>query len=161
MPVWLQKAGYNTYYTGKLFNAHTVFNYDKPHVAGFNGSDFLLDPFTYSYLNSSYQRNHDPPVRYEGRYSVDVTANKALGFLEDALQASYQRPFFLVAAPIGPHSNIDPVLDLNRPMVMRAPVPADRHKNLFREAKVPRTEHFNPVNVSYPVISLLVVDLRY
>ncbi|KAI3054302.1 hypothetical protein CBS147353_11448 [Aspergillus niger] len=24
LPVWLQEAGYNTYYTGKLFNVHTV-----------------------------------------------------------------------------------------------------------------------------------------
>jgi arylsulfatase A-like enzyme len=26
-----QDAGYNTFYTGKLFNAHTVENYDSPH----------------------------------------------------------------------------------------------------------------------------------
>jgi N-acetylglucosamine-6-sulfatase len=44
LPVWLQELGYNTYYTGKLFNAHTVDNYDDPHVKGFNHSDFLLDP---------------------------------------------------------------------------------------------------------------------
>lgn len=46
LPLWLQNEGYNTYYTGKLFNAHTVFNYDQPHVSGFNSSDFLLDPYT-------------------------------------------------------------------------------------------------------------------
>jgi N-acetylglucosamine-6-sulfatase len=44
LPVWLQELGYNTYYTGKLFNAHTVDNSDDPHVKGFNHSDFLLDP---------------------------------------------------------------------------------------------------------------------
>ena len=38
LPLWLQAAGYNTYYTGKLFNAHTVDNYDSPHVNGFTGS---------------------------------------------------------------------------------------------------------------------------
>lgn len=38
LPVWLQAAGYNTYYTGKLFNAHAVDNYDKPHAAGWTGS---------------------------------------------------------------------------------------------------------------------------
>ena len=147
LPVWLQQAGYNTYYTGKLFNAHSILTYDKPHVAGFNGSDFLLDPFTYSYLNSTYQRNHDPPVSYEGHYSVDVAANKSLGFLEDALTS--QRPFFLVAAPTGPHSDIEPAEALSgRPAVMKAPVPADRHKELFKGDKVPRTEHFNPDEVS-------------
>jgi N-acetylglucosamine-6-sulfatase len=43
LPVWLQQLGYNTY-SGKLFNSHTVDNYDDPPVNGFNGSDFLLDP---------------------------------------------------------------------------------------------------------------------
>ena len=38
LPVWLQDAGYNTYYTGKLFNAHAVDNYDKPYAAGWTGS---------------------------------------------------------------------------------------------------------------------------
>jgi arylsulfatase A-like enzyme len=38
LPVWLQEAGYSTYYTGKLFNAHTVDNYHSPYVNGFNGS---------------------------------------------------------------------------------------------------------------------------
>jgi Sulfatase len=38
LPVWLQQAGYNTYYTGKLFNVHTVTNYDSPEPAGFTGS---------------------------------------------------------------------------------------------------------------------------
>lgn len=38
LPVWLQEAGYGTYYVGKLLNAHTVENYDKPFVRGFTGS---------------------------------------------------------------------------------------------------------------------------
>ncbi len=38
LPLWLQGAGYNTYYTGKLFNAHHVDNYNSPYVAGWNGS---------------------------------------------------------------------------------------------------------------------------
>lgn len=38
LPVWLQQAGYNTYYTGKLFNAHTIYNYFDPYPAGFTGT---------------------------------------------------------------------------------------------------------------------------
>lgn len=38
LPVWLQDAGYNTFYTGKMFNAHTLWNYDKPHLKGWTGS---------------------------------------------------------------------------------------------------------------------------
>ncbi|KAL4898730.1 alkaline-phosphatase-like protein [Aspergillus ambiguus] len=143
LPVWLQKAGYDTYYTGKLFNAHTVDNYHNPYVNGFNGSDFLLDPFTYSYLNSTYQRNHDPPVSYEGRHTVDVITEKALGFLEDGLNGD--RPFFITIAPVAPHSNIDvSALGGEIPAVMTEPIPLDRHKSLFKGVTVPRTKNFNP-----------------
>jgi N-acetylglucosamine-6-sulfatase len=38
LPVWLQESGYNTYYTGKLFNMHTVDNYNNPFAAGWTTS---------------------------------------------------------------------------------------------------------------------------
>lgn len=38
LPVWLSDAGYNTYYTGKLFNEHTIYNFDHPFPKGFTGS---------------------------------------------------------------------------------------------------------------------------
>ncbi|KAL3476702.1 alkaline-phosphatase-like protein [Aspergillus californicus] len=143
LPVWLQNAGYDTFYTGKLFNAHTVDNYHSPHVNGFTGSDFLLDPFTYSYLNSTYQRNHDEPVSYEGRHTVEVITEKALGFLEDGLDSD--RPFFLTVAPVAPHSNVDvSAIGSDIPTVMTEPIPLDRHKSLFEGVKIPRTDHFNP-----------------
>ncbi|KAJ5108211.1 hypothetical protein N7456_004886 [Penicillium angulare] len=144
LPIWLQEAGYDTYYTGKLFNAHTVDNYHSPHVNGFNGSDFLLDPYTYSYLNSTYQRNHDDPVSYEGEHTTDVITRKALGFLEDALEGD--RPFFVTVAPAAPHSNVDPtsIVDRKKGITMSAPIPLDRHKHLFQDVKVPRTANFNP-----------------
>lgn len=152
LPVWLQEAGYNTYYTGKLMNSHTIHNYDTPFPAGFNGSDFLLDPYTYDYLNSTFQRNRDPPVSHEGDYSTDVLAEKAYGFLEDALQS--ERPFFLAIAPIAPHSNLRfHMPDLGHPMDiytvgMTAPIPAKRHQDLFRDVIVPRTPNFNPEMVA-------------
>ncbi|KAL4804572.1 alkaline-phosphatase-like protein [Aspergillus unguis] len=143
LPVWLQNNGYNTFYTGKLFNAHTVNNYHSPYVNGFNGSDFLLDPFTYSYMNSTYQRNRDEPVSYEGHHTIDVITEKALGFLEDGL--SSDDPFFLTVAPVAPHSNVD-VSSLGRelPVVMTEPIPLDRHKHLFEGVTIPRTDSFNP-----------------
>ncbi|KAF2008124.1 arylsulfatase-like protein [Amniculicola lignicola CBS 123094] len=146
LPVWLQEAGYNTYYTGKLFNAHTTENYHSPYVNGFNGSDFLLDPFTYQYLNSSYQRGRDPPVRYEGQHTIDILSEKAYGFLEDAIKED--APFFLGIAPVAPHSNVafekldGPIED--PAAVFSPPIPAKRHEHLFKDVKVPRTENFNP-----------------
>jgi len=153
LPIWLQEAGYDTYYTGKLFNAHTVENYHSPYPAGWNASDFLLDPYTYSYLNASYQRNQDEPVSYEGQHTVDVLAKKALGFLDDAAASTSDRPFFLGIAPVAPHSNVqadlfshdpDDLDDIDNIVAFTPPIPAERHAHLFPDAKVPRTPHFNP-----------------
>ncbi|KAL8807168.1 MAG: hypothetical protein Q9182_000850 [Xanthomendoza sp. 2 TL-2023] len=146
LPVWLQGAGYQTYYTGKLFNAHTVDNYDDPFPAAWTGSDFLLDPYTYSYLNSTWQRNHDPPVSHEGAYTTDVLSTKAKGFLADAVESD--EPFFLVIAPVAPHSNVDvhggSIVDPEASFTVTAPISAERHKHLFTNVKIPRTQHFNP-----------------
>lgn len=133
--MWLQAAGYNTYYVGKLFNAHSTSNYDSPFPAGWTGSDFLLDPYTYEYWNATMQRNRELPRSYEGHYSTDVVAGKAYGFLDDALNAD--KPFFITIAPTSPHSNV-------KNGTQSPPRPAERHKYLFPEAKVPRTANFNP-----------------
>ena len=143
LPVWLQQAGYNTYYTGKLFNAHNVDNYNAPYPAGFTASDFLLDPYTYSYLNSTWQRGHDAPVSYEGKHTMDVITEKATGFLIDAIDA--KNPFFLTIAPVAPHSNIE-----SNGGGFGPPVSAERHKHLFQDVKIPRTAHFNPQQVMRP-----------
>ena len=149
LPVWLENAGYNVYYTGKLFNAHTVENYNSPYPAGFTGSDFLLDPYTYQYLNSTWQRNQDAPVRYKGRYTTDVIAEKARGFLKDAVDAG--KPFLLTIAPVAPHSNVEfngnNFSDLGNSLRITPPISADRHKHLFEGVKIPRTDHFNPREV--------------
>ena len=152
LPVWLQKAGFNTYYTGKLFNAHTIENYNAPYPAGFTGSDFLLDPYTYQYLNSTWQCGQDAPVSYKGRYTTDIITEKAEGFLNDAVKA--QKPFFLTIAPVAPHSNVEfngnNISDLGNSLKVKPPVSAERHKHLFQDVKIPRTDHFNPQQVSRP-----------
>ncbi|MCJ1330868.1 hypothetical protein MMC10_007555 [Thelotrema lepadinum] len=147
LPVWLQSAGYLTYYVGKLFNSHTLDNYNNPFSSSWTGSDFLLDPYNYSYLNSTYQRNQDPPKSYEGHYSVDVLADIVWGFLDDAVAAA--QPFFLAAASVAPHSNIDAIPSnskdtLNGSQLTTPPIAAKRHKHLFPDAKVPRHANFNP-----------------
>ncbi|RDW59238.1 arylsulfatase-4 [Coleophoma crateriformis] len=130
LPVWLQQAGYDTYYVGKMFNWHNTDNYNSPHLAGFTGSDFLLDPYTYSYMNSTYQRNHDRPISYEGIHTSDVFAEKAMGFLDDAIISG--KPFFIGLSPIAPHSNIDENIGGDSAH-MTAPVPCKRHAHLFED----------------------------
>lgn len=155
LPVWMQAAGYQTYYTGKLWNTHNIDNYNKPAVKGFNGSDFLLDPYTYDYWHAKMTRNGAAPEDYSGQYSPDIIAEKANGFLDQAIQND--DPFFLVVAPVAPHSNIlgDATFSDSYSAAM-APGPpgfaipeyAPRHAHLFKDYKIPRGENFNPDKVS-------------
>ena len=101
-------------------------------------------------MNSTFQRNRDPPISYDGQYSTDVLAFKAYGFLDDAIKAG--DPFMLTVAPVAPHSNVH-ILDKNihgnysgASAVQSPPVPATRHKHLFQDAQVPRNAAFNPDN---------------
>ncbi|KAF9887356.1 hypothetical protein FE257_010351 [Aspergillus nanangensis] len=143
LPIWMQEAGYDTYYVGKLWNAHTAHNYNKPYAKGFNGSDFLLDPYTYRYYNALMTRNGQKPVSYAGKYSTDVLRNKAADFLDEAL-TNPERPWMLTVAPNAPHSNgsHDPSRDVHW---YGAPEFAPRHANLFTDYKIPRDASFNNV----------------
>jgi arylsulfatase A-like enzyme len=133
-----------------LFNARTVDNYASPEAAGWTGSEFLLDPYTYEYLNASFTRNGGKPKSYEGQYTTDLIRDKSFAFLEDALAGT--DPFFLTIAPTAPHSNVHQREGLihgnftEKSNVQSPPVPAERHKHLFSDVVVPRTPHFNPDN---------------
>lgn len=142
LPLWLQAAGYNTYYAGKLWNFHSVSNYDRPAAArGFNGSAFLLDPYTYRYWDSRVSHDGGPPVSYAGRYSTDVVAESSYALLERALEREGE-PWFLTVAPTAPHSNW--VLDERTGATyLVAPQVAYRHEHLFHDYEVPRGASFN------------------
>jgi N-acetylglucosamine-6-sulfatase len=140
LPVWLQDAGYSTYYTGKMFNSHTIHNYDSPFLAGWTSNNFLLDPGTYSYLNPIYQRDHEAPVQHHGRHTTELIQDYAAELISAATAAG--GPFFVGIAPIAPHSNID--ANHGGPPVMTLPVPLERHRDLFPDVRVPRTAGFNP-----------------
>lgn len=144
LPVWLQDAGYNTYYTGKIFNSYTVSNWNKPYLKGWNSSDILLDPNTYRYWNATFGRNQDEPVNYEGQYNTDLVASKALGLLAEAANASNGKPFFLGIAPIAPHTDTTISPD---GIFFAPPEPAPKYKDYFRDVRIPRTPNFNPEKV--------------
>jgi arylsulfatase A-like enzyme len=78
-----------------------------------------------------------------------VLAEKAYGLLDEAVASV--KPFFLTVAPAAPHSNVnlsavslDPGKDPLDDVHMTAPIPAERHRHLFPDAKVPRKANFNP-----------------
>jgi hypothetical protein len=102
-------------------------------------------------------------VSYEGQYSTDIVSSKAHGFLDDAVAA--KKPFMLTVAPIAPHSNVH-AIDKNvhgnytgASAIQAPPVPANRHKHLFKDVKVPRNEAFNPDTVDYPFVASSQISL--
>lgn len=133
---WLQQSGYNTYYTGKMYNGHNTTNYNQPSLRGYNQSDFLLDPLTYQYYDFAATRNSEPVRNVSGEYSPDWVAKTTYDFLDLALAES--KPFFLTAAPIAPHCE-------GSGPTGGPPQAADRHKHLFPDYQIPRdTSNFNP-----------------
>lgn len=110
-----------------------------PSIIAF-GSDeniVLIDPFTYIYNKPATSLDNGPYQVHAGNYSTDMIADRAVEFLKNALDA--EKPFFLGVAPMAPHAElIDEFTE---------PIPADRHKDLFPDAKVPRRKNFNPCQV--------------
>ncbi|KAJ6542905.1 alkaline-phosphatase-like protein [Mycena capillaripes] len=145
LPVWLQNAGYNTYYSGKLMNSHTVINYDAPYAQGFNSSAFLLDPGMYAYWNSTWQTGTGKPETFPGQHVLDINNNHTYAMLDDAVQKDV--PFFLTIAPVAPHAQVI-VLDVDNPQIQNrnisAPEPQTKWNSSFLNEKVPRTPNFNP-----------------
>ncbi|KAK7041414.1 hypothetical protein VNI00_009280 [Paramarasmius palmivorus] len=138
LPVFLQEAGYNTYYTGKLMNG---LNWDLIHSEypkGWTYSDFLVDPNAYLYFNASFSANNtnSAPVSFQGQYQVDVIKQKALGLLQDAV-ADSGKPFFLGIAPTAPH------MELPFDGGFTEPLPRNNETTLFEDVKVPRSPSFN------------------
>lgn len=107
----------------------------------------MLDPYQYVYYTPGLARNHDPPIVYAGNYSTDLVAEKAFGFLDDAVNA--KSPFFLAFAPVASHAEVTPT-DNDTNAYSSPPVPAKRHQSLFPDAIVPRTPNFNPDTVRSP-----------
>ena len=122
-------------------NGHSITTYDSPRINGWNESDFLIDPGTYVFYNATMTKNHEPYRSLPGEYSTDVVAAAAVGFLDNAIAATAERPFFLGVAPIAPHS--ETVIGSGAPYLL-PPVPAKRHEGLFANVTVPRTPGFNP-----------------
>lgn len=88
-------------------------------------------------------RQGSTPKYHTGQYSTDVVKRSAHGFLKKALAGN--KPWFVVAAPVGPHSQVKGGNDDGAGAMPPAP---KRHRDLFNGFQIPRTENFNPSSVS-------------
>ncbi|KAI9483817.1 MAG: alkaline-phosphatase-like protein [Benjaminiella poitrasii] len=140
LPIWLQKAGYNTNYIGKLMNGYAVNNYNNPAPLGFDYQDQLVDPYTYIYNTAVFSTNGKPPVYYKDAYQTDIIHSKTRVILKRI--QNQDDPFFLWVAPTAPHGQF--IINSDHTIETQPPVPAARHANLFKDVKIPRKPHFNP-----------------
>ncbi|KAG2175458.1 hypothetical protein INT43_001105 [Umbelopsis isabellina] len=141
LPLWLQAAGYSTNYIGKLMNGVSVHNWETA-PKGWDYQDQLLDPYTYVYNTPVFSKDGQSPVFYENSYQTDIIHGKAKAALKKLNNT--EEPFFLWVSPMAPHGQF--VINPNDPkdITSEPPIPAQRHKNLFQDVKVPRTANFNP-----------------
>jgi N-acetylglucosamine-6-sulfatase len=145
LPVWLNRAGYQTMHIGKYLNGYGTRNAREvpPGWGLWYGS---VDPTTYRYYNYTLNEN-GTTVNYGtgvANYQTDVYARKAVGLI--AAQAADPRPFFLSVAFLAPHAGGP--RDPDDPAGQATPSPAPRHRNLFRTQPLPAPPSFNEADVS-------------
>jgi arylsulfatase A-like enzyme len=145
LPVWLQRAGYQTIHIGKYLNGYGTRNAREvpPGWGLWYGS---VDPTTYRFYNYTLNEN-GTTVNYgtgPANYQTDVYARKAVDLI--ARQALDPRPFFLSVAFLAPHSGGP--RDPDDPPGLGTPSPAPRHRNVFRTQPLPIPASFNEADVS-------------
>jgi N-acetylglucosamine-6-sulfatase len=140
LPVWLQRAGYQTAMLGKYINGYAQKGTDATLVPpGWNEWDVVApEGRNYDYtLNQNGQlvsHGHQPQD-----YLTDVLAGKATDFIRRS--AAAHRPFFVYMATQVPHDEQSLGSKPN-------PRPAPRDAGAFAALPLPRPPNFNEADVS-------------
>ena len=145
LPVWLQRAGYQTIHLGKYLNQYGTRN-PREIPPGWGQWYGTPDPSTYRYLN--YQINENGNLVQFGNaaadYKTDVESRLAVDLI--SRQAADPRPFFMWVAFLAPHSGGP--RDADDPSGIATPSPAPRDKNRFANEPLPMPPSFNEADVS-------------
>jgi N-acetylglucosamine-6-sulfatase len=145
LPVWLQRAGYQTIHLGKYLNQYGTRN-PREIPPGWGQWYGTPDPSTYRYLN--YQINENGNLVQFGNaaadYKTDVESRLAVDLI--SRQAADPRPFFMWVAFLAPHSG-NP-RDADDPSGLATPSPAARHKNRFANEPLPTPPSLNEADMS-------------
>jgi N-acetylglucosamine-6-sulfatase len=146
LPVWLQRAGYETIHIGKYLNGYGTLDPSEipPGWSQWYGS---VDPSTYRYFGYTLNEN-GRLVTYDDAstddYQTDVYASKAVDRI--ARLAAGLGPFFLSVAFTAPHYG-GPA-DPDDPPGQTTPSPAPRHRDAFANELLPMPPSFNEADVS-------------
>jgi N-acetylglucosamine-6-sulfatase len=145
LPVWLQRAGYQTIHLGKYLNQYGTRN-AREIPPGWGQWYGTPDPSTYRYLNYTINENGNL-VSFgtaASDYKTDVESRLAVDLI--AHQAADPRPFFMWVAFLAPHSGAP--RDADDPTGLATPSPAPRHKNRFANEPLPTPPSLNEADVS-------------
>ncbi len=140
LPVWLHRAGYRTWFTGKYLNGYGESGVGPRHVPpGWDQWRATVDPTTYNFM--------EPVVNINGHlkrfhaYSTDVIRKQSLAMLGSHPRS--HRPFFLwvnYVAPHfgGPHYRGDPAQRFRGTRAaLKTTVPAPRDRGRFAALHLP------------------------
>ncbi|WP_370246814.1 sulfatase [Nocardioides sp.] len=119
LPVWAQRAGYRTAFVGKYLNEYEAAGTRDP---GWDVFSPLLAP-VYDY-RTSYFRGE----RGDAGYVTDAITERGVAAITDFARG--RRPFLVMLNHLAPHDAITPT-------GVTPPIPARRHRGLYRGATAP------------------------
>lgn len=143
LPVWLNRAGYQTGFVGKFLNGYSDQEGSAP-APGFDSwFGFIGFPGYYDYdVSNDGHRQHFGTKRSD--YSTDVLTRHAKRFLGQS--AGSTSPFFLWLAYEAPHGWSSPIHPCQRATSPGPPTKAAY--DAFKNVPLPRPPSFNERNVS-------------
>jgi arylsulfatase A-like enzyme len=139
LPVWLQRAGYDTLFVGKYLNGYgeqTSPDYVPPGWTDWRGA---VDPATYNFERP--ELNDNGQVGRVDQYSTDLFSDLTAQMLSDP--ARQRRPWYLWVNYVAPHHGgpVEPddpeVVFPDDPNPVKTPVPARRHRDSFADTGFP------------------------
>lgn len=119
VPVWAQRAGYRTAFVGKYLNEYEAAGTRDP---GWDVFSPLLAP-VYDYRTSHFRGE-----RGDAGYVTDAITDRGVRAVRDFARGS--RPFLLMLNHLAPHDAITS-------QGVTPPIPARRHRGLYRGATAP------------------------
>ncbi|NLT06710.1 MAG: sulfatase, partial [Solirubrobacterales bacterium] len=145
LPTWLRDAGYRTVHVGKFLNHYGKWA-PREVPAGWDEWYATVDPTTYRYYN--YTVNENGELRRYGRdprhYSTDFMTARSTAIVERL--APRPEPFFLSVNYLAPHTGGP--WEPGDPIGLGTPAVADRHRDAFPGARLPRGPAFNELDIS-------------
>lgn len=142
LPGWLQAAGYHTIHIGKFLNRYGQDNPPTEVPAGWSEWYASVDLSTYRY--TGYQLNENGRLATYARYQTDEYSDRAVEAV--GRLAPETAPFFLSVGYLAPHSGAPREPD--DPPGLVTPRPAERHRDLYAAAALPRSAAFDEADVS-------------